>query len=342
MSDAVQQRQRAAALLEMRRPAEARAILEPLLMVYPADAKATVLLASCCQQEGDTGRALDLCRAAASLAPNDAVILLDCASVARLIGHPDVARAWALRALQESPDNVRALNMLTLTEVGLKQKVPALQHAEQSLALSPHDLDVQIAYGLALSMNGRPAEAMEQYVAVLEVQPDHVYALNNLAAERLRLGDVRRSTRLFALAVAADPRLRLGADNIRISALRIRRILMSRVTLGLGLVGAARALGTPATVVTTTAVLAWLVWSVARVPAPVRRRLGARLTGGDVAGAAVVVTGASLLLATDAGTGEALSVALLLIFYGLVIAIGTAGRRAQVDARLRAHGVVLP
>jgi tetratricopeptide (TPR) repeat protein len=341
-ADAMSQRRRAVALLEMRRPAEARAVLEPLLRSDPNDAKAIVLLASCCQQEGDTRRALDLCRSAASSAPNDVVILLDCASVARVSGHHDDARAWALRALQQSPENVRALSLLTLTEVALKQKIPALQHAEQALALSSDEVELHVAYGLALSLNGRPAEAMEQYVRVLETQPAHVYALNNLAAERLRLGDVRRSTRLFARAVSVDPRLRIGANNIQIAAVRTRRLLLCRLALALGLVGVARELGTAVTAVASTVAVTWLVWSVLRVPPQVRRRLGSGFTSGDLISTGAVLAGAVLVLVSDPGTGDALPFAFILIVYGLVVAIGTAGRRMQVDAELRRRGVVLP
>ena len=340
--DGLAQRQRAAVLLEMRRPAEARAILEPLLGRDPRDAKATVLLASCCQQEGDPARSLDLCRAAAALAPDDVVLLLDCASVARAAGHPYAARTWAQRSLAQSPGNLRALNVLSLAEAALKLPGPALAHAAEALRISPDDAELRVAYALALSANGRPAEATEQYVGVLEAHPAHVYALNNLAAERLRVGDLQRSTRLFARAVAADPRMRIAAGNILITARASRRMLLSRLALTIGLVCLARELGPVPAYVTAALSVVWVAWSFGRVPATVRKRLGAGLTTGDFIGAAIVVLGGALTLGSEPGTGESLPGSLVLICYGLLVTGVTAVRRSRVDSELRKRGVRLP
>ena len=221
--------ERAAALLELRRPAEARQILEQLIASDPSDAAAMVLLARCRVQLGDDDGAIEWSRRAGAAAPDDLALLLDCSSVARTAGNASDAYAWAIRALSMAPTSVRALNLVSLAEVGLGMDGPAIGHAAAALEQAPDDLDLRVGYALALSASGRVADATVQYVQVLEQAPTHVYALNNLASLRLGVGDLRRSIRLFGRALAIDPRLQIAARNIDAAAVSGRRILASRV-----------------------------------------------------------------------------------------------------------------
>lgn len=130
---------RAGVLLDLRRPAEARRILEPVVAADPHDAWAIIFLAECVLQEGRERRAFDTARGAAVQAPEDVDLLVRCACVARRAGFPDAAARWARHALALHPAHVGARDVLSLVEIDLDRPASALHHAEIGLAQLPDD-----------------------------------------------------------------------------------------------------------------------------------------------------------------------------------------------------------
>jgi len=340
--DADAQRERALMLLEMRRPADARAILEPLVTADPGDAAALVLLADCCRLEGDLPGAVDLCRRAVGRAPSDVGLLLDAAQVARLADGLGDAHTWAFEALEIAPDDLRALNVLTLVESALGMRAAALTHGTQALERSPDNVDLRVAYALALGANGRAVDATEQYAIVLEQDPTHVYALNNLAALRLDVGDLRRSAALFGRALAIDPRLTIAAKNIDAAGATSRRLLLTRFAVSMGVAGLAIVVRQPWLWLLAAVLVGWTAWSVTRVPAAILRRITANIEGREVFGFVVLVLGLFNTFGPTARGTSSVPGYFYLFGYGLVFTVGILAKRATVDGALRRRGVRLP
>ena len=334
--------ERAAALLELRRPAEARQILEQLIASDPSDAAAMVLLARCHVQLGDDDGAIEWSRRAGAAAPDDLALLLDCSSVARTAGNASDAYAWAIRALSMAPTSVRALNLVSLAEVGIGMDGPAIGHAAAALEQAPDDLDLRVGYALALSASGRVADATVQYVQVLEQAPTHVYALNNLASLRLGVGDLRRSIRLFGRALAIDPRLQIAARNIDAAAVSGRRILASHLAIGLGVVGAGRQTHLAWTYLVGAAIVVWTVWSFLRLPAGIRRRFTRAFGWWDLADGFAYVMGLGLAFGFSPDDPDFQGGYWWLIFYGSASVVGLGVRRGRLAVQLRRAGVRLP
>ncbi len=342
MEAAFAQRQKARTLLELRRPAEARAILGPIVASDPRDAIATVILAGCWAMEGDGPRALALCRSAAAYAPQDSGILIDCASVARGAGFPDDAATWAAAATRLAPHSVRALNVCCLIEVDRKDATRALRYAEAALRLAPDDADLLVAYGMALSLSKRGAEAARAYVAALDASPTNVYALNNLAAERLGCGDLVTSSRLFGRALSIDPRLRIAVANLDVAGAAGRRILLSRAALTIAAVSIAKFEHVPWLYGVGLILLGWLVWSWTRLPSAVRARLNKRLRARDWFGLAILALALSAVLTPPSSRNGAFPDYAWVATYGVVVTFELALLRLRADVALKRLGVRLP
>lgn len=340
--DATAQRVRAATLLDLNRPAEARALLEPLVAVDPGDARAMGLLGRCHQLEGNFPRAYDLCRAAVAVAPDDVDVLIGCADVARQSDYGHAAVGWASHAVALAPVDVRALQILSLAEVADNKPTSALTHATKALATEPNDAEVRVAYAMALDACAREVDAVEQYVTVLRHWPENVNALNNLAALRLAVGDLRRSGRLFSRALAINPRLTVVSRNMDLAGEVGRRVLAARLALVFGILGIARHTGALGFYVIGGLLLGTWLWSVVRTPAPVLRRLSRNLRPQEIwldaiLGLAVVVT-----CTPWAETRNTVILYSMLLIFGFVVSLGVWQRRSRLDLELRRRGIRLP
>lgn len=341
-SDFAAQRARAATLLELRRPDEARPIVEMLIAADAADAASMVLMGHCCAQLDDSAGAVEWTRRAGAAAPDDLSIMLDCARVARAAGNPSDAYAWASRSLSMAPTSARALNIASLTQIDLGMAGPAIAHAQAALARVPDDPDLRVAHAMALALNGATVAATAEYVQILEGFPMHIFALNNLAALRLQVGDLHRSVRLLSRALAIDPRLRIAARNIGLIAGSCRRILLSRLALALATIALGRQEESGVAYALGVLLLGWFAWSAVRIPRVIRRRLGDRLTLSDWGDVGLFVLGTAVAFLPDPGDPELSGSFWLLLVYGLGLTAVLAIRRLVVAVGLRRRGVRLP
>jgi tetratricopeptide (TPR) repeat protein len=332
---------RAEAALEVRRPAEARRLLEPVIAADPGDARALLLLARAWHQEGDLPKVHDLTRRAAAASPDDVDILVGCAALARQAEDRDAALHWAARAASIAPDSLPVLNVLSLVLAQSGRGAEAVVYAEAALQRRPDDPDLLVAHGLALEATGRLGDATAEYVAALRVAPHHQYALNNLAVARLICGDLHRASALLGRALAEDPHLKLARGNVDVLGMLARRVLMSRLGLALVLAFGGAYLRLPATWLIAALGLLWAVVGLVRLPAPVRARLGRDAGWRDV------VIGLVILATIPIGFGLAdphgvppTAMAWVAIF-ALSVMVPLAWNRLRVMIRLRQLGVRL-
>jgi Flp pilus assembly protein TadD len=333
---------RAEAALQLRRPAEARAMLEQVLARTPNDAEALLLLARACSDDKDFARAQQLTRSASAAAPDDLEILLGCASVARNSHDLEAAHVWATRALEIAPDSPHALNVMSLIQAQRGQGAEALVYAEEALRYNPTDPDLLVAQGLAFDAAGKQGDAAACYVRALDVAPQHVYALNDLAVVRLQCGDLHRASRLLGRAIALDPRLEILRGNLDVVGALSRQVLLSR--LGLGTVAAAGLAyaGVTFAWVLLALSIGWTAFGIVRLPAAARRRLGSGLGWRDV------LIGAVIALSLPVATGRVAIARRPPTFLAwiAVYAVSVMGRlywrRFRAWSRLRELGVGLP
>jgi tetratricopeptide (TPR) repeat protein len=325
---------RAEMLLELRRPAEARVILEPVVASDPRDARALVMIAECLLAEDRKPAAFDMARRATGAAPGDVAVLVRSASVARRSGFPDAAATWGVKALALDPTSVGARNVLTLADLDRGEVASALYHAEIALGQWPDDLDLQVAYAMALDACGKPVPAARQYSRVLKAEPSHPYALNNLAAIRLQYGDVGTAGALWSRVLAADPRFVIAATNLDKAGVVFRQVVAARVSLIVSVAVLAGALHVPALYAVSAAVMAWTVWTSVRMPPAVRARLWVNLSRREMVRFALIAVGSVLAVAVTRTSGSAGTVTFYLLIYGMFITSLLLWRRSRLEVGL--------
>jgi glutamate/tyrosine decarboxylase-like PLP-dependent enzyme len=80
-----------------------------------------------------------------------------------------------------------------------------LVKVEKQLASQPHSVPLLFQRGNTLEQLGRSLEARDAYKEVLDLDPSHVGAMNNLASQLVAAGDEMEARRLYSEAVAKHP-----------------------------------------------------------------------------------------------------------------------------------------
>ena len=154
-------------LADAGRPADAIALLEPLVAVEHPDP--------------DAVNALGIAYARAN--------------------HPERAAAAFKRALDDNPDNVQALENIGTLEMQ-RGDLPAAQRAlEQAAAIDPRSARAHNGLGVIAMKTGRPEEAFTQWKRAVELSPNDFDALFNLSME---LDAAGRHEEAFAAARSAN------------------------------------------------------------------------------------------------------------------------------------------
>ncbi len=334
---------RAAAALELHRPQDARRMLATVLAAEPDSARALALMAEAMHECGEPPTAWrPYGDRAAAAAPDDVAILSGLADVARRAGDLSGARWYANRALRAGPTSVQALNVHSLVQLAEGHPGDALRTAQQALSRRPDDADLLVAHGRALAELGRTAEAQADYVAALRLDPQHVFARNNLAVERLQCGDLRRASRLLHSAVRDDPRTGAMLRNLTLVAVLTRRLALAFVMLAYGVLLVLGFVLPWAGEVAAWAILAWTVWWVLRMPAPVRRRLTDDIAGWDVVWILLAAGGLVVMLTMLASPGSRPHGPWLIGIVGLRLVLPFAVARVRSAYQLARLGVRLP
>ena len=178
------------------RPEEGRAVLEQLERLLPGDPELLVLRARLAEQSGRAEEAFDALRTAVKRAPSWRNLFW-LADLEARHGRISEAREHLDLLLARSPDNLFALDKLA----GLELLVGDLARAER-LYLKLLELAPQRSHytnlGLARFLLGRYPEAVEAYRKALEIDPDHVAVLLNLADAEAALGERLEAGRLYS------------------------------------------------------------------------------------------------------------------------------------------------
>jgi tetratricopeptide (TPR) repeat protein len=233
-----------------------------------------------------------------------------------------------------------ALNVLSLvlTQVGAGRE--AVVYSRRALSHEPLDPDLLVAHGVALDVDGRPGDATAQYVQALGADPQHVHALNNLAALRLQCGDLDRAASLLTRALVYDPRLSEARANIDVVAGLARSVLISRLGLVMALACGLAYAQVPGAWLLAVIGGVWAGVGLWRLPAPVRGRLGRDIDWRDIAVLVLILVTAPVAFGGDP-SGSALPFIAWIVIFGVAVIGRLVWRRVAVAIRLRRLGVRL-
>lgn len=337
-------RRRAAAALELRRPAEAARLLSGLLATSPDDGRAHALMAQALVAF-DPPRVdwrLHADRAVA-LMPTDASVHTAMAATARNAGAPTTAAKYVHRALQLAPDDTQALNVRSLIYSDLGDTRSAVRVSSTVASRMPDDPHVLVAHGMALARAGRLTDAQVQYLAALNVDPHNAFALNNLAVVRLACGDTGRAGRLLAAALSEDSKFAAAQSNLGVLGSSVRRNALSRSILGIAAAYLCALVAPWLGAVVLLATIGWAALPYVRQPAALRRYAVAPVKRADVVLVAMLVASvAGVLMALVLADPTWLLLAVSGLTMGCMIVVPQTYRRIRCAVGLRRLGIALP
>lgn len=212
---------RAQQLYDLGRAAEALDLIGQILATRPDNAEGLRLAALCLSAVGRQDEAVRVAQAAVAAEP-------DSEHGRRVLSHMHYKRGEfrlaaniALEATKLAPNEWRG-HMLLARCVCHFDPPRAVAPAERSRALGPDSPDTHFACALAYQALGRTEDARTAYLKVLELNPQHAMALNNLAVLDRSAHRWTRALRGFRRALSSDPHQDLARRNID-------SILLSRV-----------------------------------------------------------------------------------------------------------------
>jgi len=121
------------------------------------------------------------------------------------------AREQFERVLEEEPRDPAAIHYLGLIAQETGDAEQAVRHFRRAADLAPEDLDLRVDLASALLEVGRPQEAQEVLVRILEENADHPHAQLYAGIAAYRLGDYSTARSRLERAEALDPDLRREA-----------------------------------------------------------------------------------------------------------------------------------
>lgn len=160
---------------------EARRALERAASLDPQNLEAVAGLARLDLRDGRTDGARARVLAQVAKSPAHAPSLLVAAGVLREAGLADEAESLLRRAIDAAPDNVTARVQLGQTLLAQKRPAEALQQYEAVLARDPLQVDAATTAAQLLESMGRVDQARTRYEAIVSRHPDAYLAANNLA-----------------------------------------------------------------------------------------------------------------------------------------------------------------
>jgi tetratricopeptide (TPR) repeat protein len=120
----------------------------------------------------------------------------------------DAEKQALIAQLETNPNDIEALNRLTVIALSEQDASTAMQYNERALSVAPNDLDARTYRGVLSAMMGMMDKAMETFDGVLAENPEHAMALvyKGLIAVEAGKPDVAIPALEKAIAVgAANP-----------------------------------------------------------------------------------------------------------------------------------------
>ncbi|WP_158044989.1 tetratricopeptide repeat protein [Skermanella pratensis] len=195
---------RAALLADLRRPAEARDVIAPVVASRPGDAHAALVLAGALGDLGDFPAAMATYRRALDHSPDHAGLRLNLGNLLKRTGDRASAADCYGAVLRRWPDHTGAMLAASalLREDGSAEDAAGLCRA--ALALYPNLTEAHLLLGNQALSAGRAAEAASRYRSALATDPAHGGAQLTLGTALQELGRHDEARKCFGRALAVD------------------------------------------------------------------------------------------------------------------------------------------
>ena len=169
-------------------------------------------------QRGDLGGAIELGERVVQRRPDMPLSLVHLAFLYNQAGDHPRAASSIRRALALNPaaDDVAALAGAYLTEAGLADE--AVRRLAPYVGAPQPDVDVLIAYGVALASVGRTREALEVFTRARSLDPANGLPLVDVATVYLMNGDREGAASAFGEALSLDPTLARAHNGLGVIA----------------------------------------------------------------------------------------------------------------------------
>ena len=224
--------ERAAALLDLRRPQEAIEHLRRAQTVAPDLPELHAMTGLAYLQLGDFAQALTAGQAAVIHGPEHEWGHRICSVALVRLGHPVQAKQAALEAARLAPEAAAAHIVLASALQANGDHGGAVAAARRAIELDPHDVDAHSTLGEIMFEQDRPDDAIPAYERALALDPEDADALNNLAVARLRAHRRAGTGEQFEAAARLDPRLDVARHNLLHTGPAGRSFVYRRVSTG--------------------------------------------------------------------------------------------------------------
>jgi tetratricopeptide (TPR) repeat protein len=190
------------ALIKSGKTDEAIAHLKDAVRIYPTYAEAQSNLGIALVAKGDIDAALPYLRRAASLSPSNTRVGYNLGRALRMTQASEEAASQLTKVVQIDPQYADAHFELGLALASSEHYPAAIEHLETAVRLAPEKPDYHQVLASVLMANDQIAAAMTEYRQSLSLRPDDAETMITLAS---------------ILATHPDPRLRNGADAVRLA-----------------------------------------------------------------------------------------------------------------------------
>jgi tetratricopeptide (TPR) repeat protein len=211
---------RASAMLDVRRYAEASALLARIVSAEPDSGRAWCLMARAHLGADRYRDAIDAANRAVALSPSDEWPHRLASNALGHLGHQADALRAACEARRLAPGYWQTHVCVAQAALAGHRFDVAAEAADRARALAPNEADVHFLAGKVSLARGRLAEAREHQERALALDPAHSGAMNELGRIRLRRHDTAGAIRHFIGAARATPDERIYSRNIDVVIMR--------------------------------------------------------------------------------------------------------------------------
>jgi tetratricopeptide (TPR) repeat protein len=344
MTDAAQSLQRARAMLDVRRNAEAVALLGQTVAADPGNGTAWCLLSLAQLRCGEFVAAVEAAGRAAALAPSDPWPHRLLSSAQLNMGSANAAVREATEACRLAPADWRSWVCQAEAALGTRSDyLTAEQAAAEARRLGPDEAEVYYVSGRVSFAREKWKEAAAYQERALALAPSHSGALNELGRINLKRRNAAGAAEHFIQAARAAPDQTAYGRNVEAAVRSLIGRLIYLATLGCWIVvvitfnwHASRVFAIAGLGAVTIASALLVAVRVRRMPAATRPLLRSRRVGlamGTVFGAILIALAASVVTPGTALSGV-LAVAGLLVLASRFVAYAIL-RRSPTPARSR-------
>ena len=172
----------------------------------PSDIRAIVGLAEVVLARGDPHGAVAFLKREMAANPQQTNLLISLGGLATKAKLGDEAIAAYSQLLTKEPENSAVHARLGILLNNKNDSTNSLVHLRRAVELSPNDPATALALALLYEKMGKPNAAVPIYEKILELNPDDLNALNNLAYRLVEDGkDLNRGLQLAARALQLKP-----------------------------------------------------------------------------------------------------------------------------------------